>query len=286
MNVPMGPVAVVTCRLMPEPDNDEELLMGALAAAGVDAHLVAWDGDPDRDWGRYRAAVVRSTWNYIDHLDRFTDWARSTAEQTVLANPAPVIEWNTHKSYLKDLAARGLPVVPTAWVPRGASTALAAIMDDTLWDDVVVKPVVGAGSYLTERVRDPDSADATAFWQRLVGERDAMVQPYLSSVADYGERSLIWIDGEFTHAVRKAPRMGDDEESVSEALPIAADEGSLAEQALAMVGHDLLYARVDLIRDDAGDPLVAELELVEPSLFLAQHPPALARFVAAIAALR
>lgn len=158
-------------------------------------------------------------------------------------------------------------------------------MDDNLWSDVVAKPVVGAGSYLTERVQDPEAPDELAFWHRLVGERDAMVQPYLMSVEDYGERSLIWIDGEFTHAVRKAPRLGDDPESVSEALAVEPEERSLAEQALAMVGHDLLYARVDLIRSDAGDPLVAELELVEPSLFLAQHPPALERLVAAIAAL-
>lgn len=281
----MEPVAIVTCRAMPEPDNDEDLLLDALARAEVDAHLVAWDGDPDRDWSRYRAAVIRSTWNYIDHLDRFLDWTRATAEQTVLLNPAGVIEWNTHKSYLRDLAERGLPVVPTAWVSRGSGTSLSNVMDDNLWTDVVAKPVVGAGSYLTERIVDPESVDNIAFWERLVAERDAMVQPYLKSVEEYGERSLIWIAGEFTHAVRKAPRLGDDAESVSAALPISPDERSLAEQALAVVGPGLLYARVDLIRDDDGQPLVAELELVEPSLFLAQEPAALDRLVRAISEL-
>ncbi len=281
----MGPIAVVTCRSMPEPDHDEDVLLDALRDAGVAVELVAWDTEPAPDWGSYRAAVIRSTWNYIDHLDRFLDWALATERMTRLLNPASVVVWNTHKGYLRDLVEVGVPVVPTAWVARGSRVPLATIMDDNVWSDVVAKPVVGAGSYLTERVSDPESPDAVAFWQRLVTEREAMVQPFLSSVMDYGERSLVWIDGEFTHAVRKAPRMGDDEESVSDAVPIAPEERDVAEQALAAVPHELLYARVDLIRDDRGEPRVAELELVEPSLFLTRDPMALRRLVTAMAAL-
>ena len=96
---------------MPEPDVDEEVLMSALADAGVDACLVSWDDDPARDWSGYRVAVVRSTWNYIDHLDRFNDWAAAAAEQTLLLNPASVITWNTHKGYLRDLADQGLSLI-------------------------------------------------------------------------------------------------------------------------------------------------------------------------------
>ena len=112
-----------------------------------------------------------------------------------------------------------------------------------------------------------------------------MVQPYMRSVEEYGERSLIWIAGELTHAVRKSPRLGDAAEDVSEALTIAEDERALAEEIMGDIPEQLLYARIDLIRDDVGSPLLAELELVEPSLFLAQAPHALERFVAAIAAL-
>ena len=133
----------------------------------------------------------------------------AAASRTRLLNPAAVLTWNTHKGYLRDLADQGVPIVPTAWVSVGASTTLAQVMDDNLWTDVVAKPVVGAGSYLTERIRDPESPDAMAFWQRLVGEREAMVQPYLQSVEEYGERSVMWIDGELTHAIRKSPRLGD-----------------------------------------------------------------------------
>lgn len=281
--VDMTDVAVVTCRNMPEPDVDEEVLMSALVDAGVSASLVNWDDDPAHDWSTYRVAVVRSTWNYIDHLDRFNDWAAGAAQQTLLLNPAPVITWNTHKGYLRDLADQGVPIVPTAWLPVGSATTLAEVMDDNLWSDVVAKPVVGAGSYLTERIRDPESPDAMAFWQRLTSEREAMVQPYMHSVEHYGERSLMWIDGELTHAIRKSPRLGDDPESVSEALPIAADERAIAEVVMADIPHELLYARIDLIRDADDEPLLAELELVEPSLFLRQSPDALDRLVRGIA---
>jgi len=197
-----------------------------------------------------------------------------------------------HKGYLGQLAARGVPVVPTVWVSRDEDTDLRQIMADQRWHDVVAKPVVGAGSFLTDRVTDPTSAGAQELWARLREHGEVMVQPYLKSVEGYGERSIIWIDGEFTHAVRKSPRLGDAQEDVSAALEIAADERALAAAVLAKVTggpvrvggkDDLLYARVDLIRDDWGSPLLAELELVEPSLFLLQSQLALQRLVAAIA---
>lgn len=280
----MSPVAIVTCQTMPEPDPDQDVLLAALLGAGVDAHLVAWDDDADRDWSQFGLSVIRSTWNYIDDLAGFNDWAQRAGTVTELLNPAAVLTWNTHKGYLRDLADRGVPIVPTAWVAAGARTTLTQVMDDNLWSDVVAKPVVGAGSYLTQRVRDPEAPESIAFWDRLVGEREAMVQPYLQSVEEYGERSVIWIDGEFTHAIRKSPRLGDDPESVSEALPIAADEREIAEAVIADIPHDLLYARIDVIRDSHDQPLLAELELVEPSLFLRQSPAALDRLVRGIAA--
>jgi hypothetical protein len=156
-------------------------------------------------------------------------------------------------------------------------------MAESGWDDVVAKPVVGASSFLTERITDPHTAAAQEFWRKLVSGRDAMVQPYLTSVEDYGERSVIWIDGELTHAIRKEPRLGDAEESVSPALPIAEDERELAFEIMADLPGDLLYARIDLIRDSSGRPLLAELELVEPSLFLLQSGTALDRLVGGIA---
>lgn len=275
----MNRVAIATCQTIPEPDVDEPLLMSALAAAGIDAHLVPWD-DPGVDWGTFDLTVIRSTWNYIQNLAAFTAWADAVPR---LLNPAAIVRWNSHKEYLDELAAKGLPTVPTAFMHKGDPRPLAQVMTEYGWEDVVAKPTVGAGSFLTERVHREDLPAAEAFWHRLITSREAMVQPYLKSVEDYGERSLMWIDGEFTHAIRKNPRLAGEDESVSGPMEIGADERELATRSLTFVDAELLYARVDLIRGDQGQPLLAELELVEPSLFLQQSPRALERLVTAIA---
>lgn len=324
----------MTCKVLPEPDHDEPLLLEALAAAGLEPAMVAWD-DETVDWAAFEVAIIRSPWNYIDHLPAFLAWADAAAAAMPLFNAVEVLRWNTHKSYLRDLADHGVPVVPTAWVSADEEPTLAEIMTAHGWADVVAKPVVGAGSFLTDRITDPDSPAAQAFWAELSRDREVMVQPYLRSVEEYGERSLMWIDGEFTHAVRKSPRLGDATEEVSDALAIAEDELALATEVIAAVRsgafasagvapavdgtarsaaapmnaatgstagaagsssvtasataeagspwRDILYARVDLIRGDDGAPLLAELELVEPSLFLGQSPAALDRLVRAIA---
>jgi glutathione synthase/RimK-type ligase-like ATP-grasp enzyme len=268
---------------LPEEDVDEGLLMSALDDAGLRPSLVAWDDD-GVDWSRFDLAVLRSPWNYIDDLDGFLAWAVRAGTATTLYNPVEVVQWNTHKGYLRSLAMQGVPVVPTAWLGVGERIELADLMADRGWHDVVVKPVVGAGSYLTDRITDPAAPEALDLWDRLLDNGEVMVQPYMRSVEGYGERSVIWIDGQLTHAVRKSPRLGDAQEHVSEALPISHRERELAEAVVADIPHALLYARIDLIRDDEDSPLLAELELVEPSLFLKQSPAALRLFVDAVAA--
>jgi glutathione synthase/RimK-type ligase-like ATP-grasp enzyme len=276
-------VDLATCQVLPEPDPDQELLRDALARAGVEARLHAWDApaapDPPAD-----LCVVRSTWNYHLRRDEFLAWAEQTAARTPVLNPLPVLRWSTDKSYLGDLAARGVPVVPTLFLDRGAPADLAALMGEWGWRDVIIKPRVSAGSFATMRCTGPEVGEGARFLASQLRERDMMVQPYLPAVEGYGERALVWIDGELTHAVRKSPRFAGQDESVSAAVPIATDERAVAERALAGVGPGLLYGRVDLVRDASGAPLVMELELVEPSLFLRQHPPALHRLASAIRA--
>jgi len=270
---------IATCRPLPEPDPDEDLLIAALAAAGIEATMCDW-----RDASRWQASeptVVRSTWDYIHHLDGFRDWVVRAAATGPLWNPADVMLDNLDKRYLLDLAARGVPVVPTLLIERGRSADIAALAAARGWREVVIKPAVGAGSFETHRAV-ADTPEAVAICRRLVADRDVLVQPYMSSVDGYGERALVWIDGAFTHAVRKTPRFAADSEQVSEALPITAAERALGEAALAPVRDRLLYARVDVAPGPTGDPLVMELELVEPSLFLLQSPPALERLVAGI----
>jgi glutathione synthase/RimK-type ligase-like ATP-grasp enzyme len=195
-----------------------------------------------------------------------------------------VVRWNSHKGYLLELAAAGVPVVPTVLLRQGANVNLATIMSEQDWTRVVVKPAVSASSYRTLHADAETLDEGDAHLRELLAERDVLVQPYISSVEDYGERAVIWIDGSFTHSVRKSPRFSADDEAVSEALPIAEDERLVVQQALAFVNQPLLYARIDLARDSDGRPQVMELELIEPSLYLLQSPDALSRLVSAICA--
>ena len=176
-----------------------------------------------------------------------------------------------------------MPVVPTRLVPAGGAGDLARLAGAS--SEVVIKPAVSAGSLGTRRIARADFAVAgqAHLDGLLAGGHDVLVQPFLSSVESYGERALVWIDGALTHAVRKSPRFAGDRQRISEAIPIAPDEAALAESALAaVVRQPLLYARVDLARDERGQPCVMELELIEPSLFLDRSPVALARLAAAI----
>lgn len=274
-------IALVTCVKLPEPDPDEALLLAALRARVVDAQMLAWD-DPHADASAFDLCVLRSTWNYYHALPEFLAWAERTDRITTLWNPLPVIRWNTHKRYMRDLAERGVPTVPTAWIEQTGRKSLREAFDELGAREVVVKPAVSAASFDTIRVRADDSERAEEHVARVLARCDVMVQPYVQSVEGYGERSLVWIDGALTHAIRKSPRFGGEHESVSEALPIADDERTLAERALDSVGHPLLYGRIDVARDERGAPMIMELELVEPSLFLAQSPRALERFASAI----
>ncbi len=274
----MSFVALATCRDIPEPDIDEPLLLGALAQADVPARMLAWDDD-EASWDDAAVTVIRSTWNYHRRPGPFLAWALRRGER--LVNPSRIVRWNHHKRYLRDLEAGGLPIVPTLWLDRAQSSPIAELVAERGWRDVVAKPAVSAGSYRTTRLQGPPF-DASVLGE-LVADGDAMVQPYVASVESYGERSLVYIDGEITHAIRKSPRFVGDQEVVTQAIAIADDERALATAAIARVDGKPLYARVDIVRDTSGAVMLGELELIEPSLFLRQSPLALERLVAAIA---
>lgn len=253
-------VALATSRDFPDLFFDDEALRTALRARGVEVDATVWDDG--HDWGSYDLVVVRSTWDYHERRDAYLAWAATVPR---LANPFRIVAWNTDKTYLRSLASAGVPVVPTAWSP--------ASLRDVPWDDVVVKPAISAGARDTLHCRRDDPA-GEALRQRIDGT--VMVQPYLASVEDYGERSLLYVDGVLTHAVRRNPALSMEGDARYDAQPVTAapDEIAVAEAALAAVGERLLYARVDVVRDDAGTPLLIELEVTEPQLFLRYAPHA------------
>jgi glutathione synthase/RimK-type ligase-like ATP-grasp enzyme len=274
-------VALATCCVLPEVDRDEALVLAALRDRGCDARTLAWDDD-DAPFHEAKLTVLRSTWNYAGRADAFLAWVRRTAEVSTLLNPLAVVEWNLHKRYLLDLEARGVPTVPTELVRRGSNRSLEDVLGARGWNRVIVKPAISGASRLTLAVDAANRMRGEAHLREVSAHEDVLVQPYQEAVEGYGERAIVWIDGEVTHAVRKSRRLQGDHESVGHAT-IDPREHDLALRAIAAVGGDLLYARVDMVPGPDGEPRIMELELIEPSLFFDRSREALARFVDAIA---
>ncbi|NGM14419.1 ATP-grasp domain-containing protein [Verrucosispora sioxanthis] len=285
-------VALVTCTELADLDDDDRLVVAPLAARGIAAEPVVWD-DPTVDWARYDLAVLRSPWDYMSRRDEFVSWATDVPR---LVNPADVVRWNTDKRYLDELSAAGVPTVPTGWV-----------LPDQPWQppadhgEYVVKPAVSAGSLDTGRydLAEPGHRDLAVAHVRRLGAagRVAMVQPYLTAVDTVGETALLFLTGPtgltFSHAIRKGPMLTGPDEGVDALYKVeeitarTAQPAQLAvaAQTLAAVpgGSDrLLYARVDLIPGPDGTPVLVELELTEPSLFLGHSDGAPDRLAHAI----
>ena len=270
-------IALATCKELPALDDDDQGYVAALRARGATVTLPIWDDEAasfDAD-----VVVIRSTWDYSERKDAFVAWALRVDAQSRLLNPSSMVRWNTDKQrYLTDLAEQGVPIVPTAWLAQGSGPVdLAALATGRGFSDVVIKPVVGAGSRDTIRV---DEAEVKTIGQRFVNEqlpRQAlMVQPFLPRIAD-GEVSLIFVDGDaglrFSHAVIKRPQGGDFRSQPEFGSQIdrhtpTKREHAIAEHALHIAGGRPLYARVDLVTGLDDQPAVIELEMVEPCLYL------------------
>ena len=282
-------VAVATCANEIDPDSD--LLLDALGDLGLSGELCVWDDD-SVSWEGFDITVVRSTWDYASRRDEFLAWARGV---TRLANPYSVLEYSSDKHYLFDLESRGYAVV---------ASRVAAVGEEPVFPagDFVVKPCVGAGSIDADRYRAEEIERARAHVASLHARgRDVLIQPYVSSVDEAGETALIFIGGEFSHAMNKAAMLNEPpptrdrtyrEERMSLAeAPVAARalaaevlaevEAELATSALDALVPALTYGRVDVVATESGWS-VMELELVEPSLFLRYDDAAAAKLAAAI----
>lgn len=287
MSVDPRPVALVTSTAFADHDDDLSLLAQALRIAGRPAEVVGWDAPVE--WERFEAAIIRSTWDYLDRRDEFLAWSEDVAERTRLANPPDVLRWNTDKRYLIDLEQAGVPIVPTLFVAPGDE------LPEIGWDDVVVKPAISAGGRLTGRYVDaPD--EALAFVRRLLGAGHyAMVQPHLPSVEAEGEIDVVTFGGQPSHAVTKSGILGagmlpveDYRLAVSQVVELAdlrvapLDLVGQVLDALPGGGDALLYARIDCAVGLDGTAVLMEAELVEPSFFIALASDGAPRFAAAL----
>jgi glutathione synthase/RimK-type ligase-like ATP-grasp enzyme len=280
-------VALATCSYFPEGEADD-VDAGILEAVG--GEWAVWD-DPAVDWSAYDLVVIRSTWDYQGRRDEYLAWAERVGDR--LVNPYDVIAWNTDKRYLREVAEAGLPVVETALVEPGEAFVAPE-------GEYVVKPTVSAGSRDTARFASSVAGDAERARALVAaihaGGRTAMVQPYVASVDARGETATLFFDGAFSHAIHKGPLLKPGAEPTSEVFAAetiepreaTAAERDVAERVLAWAterfggGEPLAYARIDLVEDADGAPMLLELELTEPSLFFMGDAGRMSQFAAAV----
>jgi glutathione synthase/RimK-type ligase-like ATP-grasp enzyme len=289
-------LAVAVSSQYPDLRPDWPLLRRALTDLDLVVSTEVWT-DPHVPWSEFDLVVANGAWDNIHHPAEFLAWADATASVAPVVNTPATLRWNLDKHYLVDLAADGVATVPTLWLRAADEATGAGALGAIPRGDVVVKPTVSGGGFQTARYRAGEHREAqNHIGHLLAGGRDVMVQPYQEAVDAEGEGGLIFLAGQFSHAVRKGPLLQRDigprsglwefeEISALEPTPVQLTTARAALAAAEARLGPTTYARVDLVPLDDGTPAVLELELLDPALFFEVHPQAAARFAHVLARL-
>jgi len=265
---------------------DDEYAIKPLNELGWQVSTVPWR-QADRSWGDFDAVIIRSTWDYCHDVPTFLETLERINRETMLANCLELVRWNLAKTYMRDLEARGIGIVPTRWPDSLQADSFTNLQGQLGTQDIVVKPVVGANGEDAFRVSPADPSERLESIAARFQNRDCMVQPFMPNIVNEGEYSLFFFSGKYSHAILKVPAKHEfrsQEEHGSDIHSVIPREKLLerAQQVLESLTSSPLYARIDFVRNDADDFVVMELELIEPSLYLRTDPQAAARFAAAI----
>ncbi|CAN5736087.1 ATP-grasp domain protein [soil metagenome] len=240
-------------------------------------------------WQDFDVVVIRTTWDYQDAPTEFLRVLEHIDRATRLENPLATVRWNLDKRYLQELAGQGIRIVPTTWGEHATSAELRAAFDSFGTDQIVIKPQVGANAddAVWLRREDPDLDDVVRYAAGLFAQRSFMLQPFMTSVIDEGEHSLIYFAGAYSHTILKTPKAADFrvQEEHGGVIRATSPEPLLRRRAdaiMATFAEPPLYARVDLVRTPDHDFALMELELIEPSLYLSYDDGAAERFATAI----
>jgi glutathione synthase/RimK-type ligase-like ATP-grasp enzyme len=260
-------IAIATYERPSAPDADYDFLAPALRRGGAEVAAPAWS-EAAIGWEDFDLVMVSSTWDHSRRVEEFREWLATVERVTMLQNPRRTIEWNLDKRYLRELESAGVPTIPTVWTEPGGEDEIEAAVAELGWADIVLKPTVDAGAQRLARVE-------TAMVGRILRSLDepGMAQPFQRSVERQGELSLVFVEGEPTHALRRRPAPGDfrvQGEYGGSQEPVEASGQALeiGREALRLAPGEPLYARVDLLADERGSLRLIELELIDPSLYL------------------
>jgi len=260
---------------------DDDLAIEPLSRFGVAVETVSWR-QKECDWADFELVVIRTPWDYQSAPGEFLAVLETIESRTRLENPLDIVRWNLDKRYLREMESRGTRIVPTIWEAKYIAAEFDGWMSGFGVDEIIIKPRVSATAEHTYRLNSYDASLESIF-----ATREFLVQPFIPNIVTEGEYSLFFFNGEYSHAINKSPKHNDfrvQEEHGGIITEIQPDESLMAagRETAATIGRDLLYARVDFVRDDDGNFCLMELELIEPALYLRMNAGAPERFARAI----
>lgn len=282
----LNEIAIATCKSHPGfCANDDAPLLEAFREHNVNAELISWD-DATTDWSQFDAVIIRTTWDYMDRLDEFLAWVDRVDSVSRIMNPPSVVRRNLDKAYLRDLETAGVPIVPTRWIDPSESEKLEQILRSADWPELIIKPTVGAGASGLGRFTLDQLDEAITHTKEQLTRGVTMAQPMLDSITTTGELSIVLLDGEFAHAIRKVPAEGDFRVQIEFGGNYTRVEPTPQEIDIAVRAHNLaagdhaplLYSRADIVEPTPGNPALIEFEAVEPELFFPIAPESAQRF--------
>ena len=274
-------VALITGAEMAKPDPESHLLIHELGVLDIPSELISWRAP--LDWSLFDLVVIRTPWDYFLHLEEFLSWVEDVEKVTRVLNSSRILRWNCHKKYLKELSGLGVPTVPTLWVTKNQQCD--GLMDSIEWPIVVVKPAVSIGA-IGALKGNPQDSHVKHHLEEELKKGDVMIQPFLESVADFGELSLIYFNGAYSHSILKKPQQGDYRVQdayggTNTVFEPEIEVQKIGDQVMSHLPDFSLYARVDLVKYQ-NQWLLMELEAIEPELFLPLDPQAPVRLAKAI----
>lgn len=268
---------------------EDQLVITELIIRGLTVKKVAWS-DPDFDWSTAKYALFRTTWDYSERFIEFADWLMDVSVKTKLINSYDLISWNLDKHYLTDLKGAGINTVETYFLEQLDGRTLAEVHKELGWSHTVLKPCISASAKDTYELAEETRATYEEKYRELIAGEPMMLQPFQNSILERGEVSLMMINGEHTHSVLKTTKPGDFRVqddfggSVHDYEPTP-EEVDLAKRIIEACETIPLYARLDMINDDSGNPAIIEVELIEPEMWFRKNPEAAEKLADAVKAL-
>ncbi len=266
---------------------DDDLAHEPMRELGWSLDTLPWDST-GVDWGSYDITVIRSTWDYQHQVAKFLATLANIEKTGCLQNSVAIVRDNIEKTYLRSLAARGIPTMPTLWRDRLQPGELPSLFNELDTTELVIKPTISATAQGAWRLTPATASAQASEIEAYYANRALLVQPFLGQVVSEGEYSLFYFNGDYSHAILKAPKTGDfrvQEEHGGLITAIRPDAlmHRAGERAMAALEESTLYARVDLVRTpEGGDFWLMEFELIEPALYLRMDPGAPMRFARAV----